>query len=128
MELVLERAKASRRREGDLVRAILDFLASRRIWAMRLNTGAARYRNRDGSTRLVRFGRKGAPDILAIAPVKGQRWGVAVLIEAKRTGQSPDRLQVFRIGQLNDSGALAFSATSLEEVRQVLTEAGIISR
>src|SRR5574340_506227 len=50
--------------EGAIVRTILDGLASYRIPAFRLNSGA--YKQRDGA--FLRFGFPGCPDIVALLP------------------------------------------------------------
>jgi len=50
-------------KEADIQRAILDYLAMRRHFFFRCNTGA--YKTEHGS--YVRYGTKGAPDIIVVA-------------------------------------------------------------
>jgi len=79
-------------KESDILRTIMDGLAAKRIWHVRMNSGAMRW----GKNRMMFFGRKGMADILAI------RWRVqnrvvsfhhVIWIECKtRTGkQSPEQ-------------------------------------
>ena len=53
----------TRRTEAQVVRACLDYLKLRRIFAFRNNTGAYKVEE-----RFVRFGSKGSADILGILP------------------------------------------------------------
>jgi len=68
-------------KETSLVRTILDYLAYRKVWAYRQNTGGLR----DTTGRLVRFGVVGHPDIVArITPRDGAGGsGRVIWIEAK---------------------------------------------
>lgn len=60
-------------RESDLQKLILDWLAVHRIFHYRNNTGAM-FGQHKGKRWGVRFGKKGAPDIVAV--VKGQYVGI----------------------------------------------------
>ena len=82
-------------KESDILRTIMDGLAAKRIWAIRMNSGGM-YGVHKGKRWAVKFGRKGMADILAI------RWRVqnrvvsfhhVIWIECKtRTGkQSPEQ-------------------------------------
>jgi hypothetical protein len=50
--------------ESEVLRACLDYLAARGIFAWRNNTGAVRVEG----NRFIRFGVKGSPDILGVMP------------------------------------------------------------
>jgi hypothetical protein len=50
--------------ESEVLRACLDYLAARGIFAWRNNTGGARVEG----NRFIRFGVKGSPDILGVMP------------------------------------------------------------
>jgi hypothetical protein len=68
--------------ETDIQQGILDYLAVRRIFHYRQNTGAAFFKgsgiasNGDTRSRFIRFGVAGAPDIVAI--VNGRYVGIEV--------------------------------------------------
>lgn len=65
------------RREADIQKACLQWLAASGIFHWRNNTGAVRSEYQ-GRKRFTRFGVPGAPDIMAIR--RGEFWG----IECKR--------------------------------------------
>lgn len=75
--------------ETALVRSVLEYLALRKVWAYRANTGGLR----DKTGRLVRFGTPGHPDIVARMRPRGADYGsgLVVWIECKseRGVQSP---------------------------------------
>jgi hypothetical protein len=48
-----------------IMRAVTDLLTAERVWWMRCNSGAMRY----GKNRLMRWGRVGMADLLALLPV-----------------------------------------------------------
>jgi hypothetical protein len=54
-------------REKDVQKAVLEFLALKKVWAWRNNTGAmqAEYK---GKKRFFRFGAEGSPDVFAVLP------------------------------------------------------------
>ena len=58
----------------------------------------------------------GFPDIIAIKD------GVNVWIEVKAQRGVVSKLQLLRIKQLNDKGAIAFVAYSLDDVKEKLNE------
>ena len=63
--------------ERDVQRQILQYLALKRIWTIRHNTGAALIES-SGKRRFVRFGTPGLADIVAFTP-----GGQVVWIEVK---------------------------------------------
>lgn len=54
-------------REKDVVKSVLEFLALKRIWAWRNNTGAVVSEHK-GKKRFHRYGAVGSPDIFAVLP------------------------------------------------------------
>jgi len=54
--------------EGAVVKACLDYLKIRGVFAYRQNTGAAEYQDKAGKKRFVRYGKAGASDIVGIMP------------------------------------------------------------
>lgn len=84
--------------EQQIVKSILEYLAYRKIFAWRNNTGAmiASYKNKE---RLVRYGAKGSPDIIGILP-----GGIFLGLEVKRPGGKSSAAQkefgekVFAVG------------------------------
>jgi hypothetical protein len=55
--------------EGAILKQILDYLAARHIFAMRMNTGAVASEYK-GKKRFMRFGTLGMADILAFPQIK----------------------------------------------------------
>ena len=94
-------------REAQLQNLILAQLADLGVFCWRANTGAAR----SGSGRLVRFGKVGQPDILAILP-----GGVLLGVEVKSdTGkQTPEQRAFQRC--MEDAGAKYILARELVDV------------
>lgn len=99
--------------EADILRQCFQYLQTvRRYMVWRSSTGAARYTNRDGTTRLMRFGPLGQPDILGVIPHLGR----LLAVEIKRPGRSPTRAQADFLDRVNRSGGLAFCVHSLQEL------------
>lgn len=64
--------------ESDVIRDVLDYVARRRGYAWRQNTGAGLFRNPGSSVeRYVQFAERGACDIIAVVP---RRSGGAVVL------------------------------------------------
>lgn len=68
-----------------------------------------------------KYAKMGIPDIIACSPQ-----GIFVAIETKRPGEKPRPTQEAYINAYNSLGAVAFSATSVEEVENKLKERGLI--
>lgn len=101
--------------ETQLVYAILEYLAIRRIEAWRANTGVMPRTNKAGKTRYVHFGRPGQCDISGILP-DGRR----LEIEVKRPGQKPTTEQKEFMAMVARNRGVSFVAYGIDEVRQVL--------
>ena len=101
--------------ESRLVRACLDLLHLRGVWAWRNNTGAATYLDAQGRRRLVRFGQAGAPDILGILP-----GGRLLAVECKVGRRPLTRAQQVWLAWLEQHGALAVCVRSVEELLNTL--------
>lgn len=98
-------------KEGDTVKAILQFLHAHRIPAWRMNTGAMKI-----GGRFLRFGAVGMADIIAIAP----GIGMFTAIEVKQnTGRVTPAQQAF-LNQVNAAGGKAFVARSVADVQREL--------
>lgn len=102
-------------RETDLVYAILEFLAARRIMAWRNNTGGVTYPGKDGKEYHVRFNKKGHPDIGGIMPN-----GRALAIECKRRGKKPTKEQREFLEDAVAHNALAFWTDDMDEAMRVV--------
>jgi hypothetical protein len=100
--------------ETRLVKQILDYLAYKRIWAYRVNTGGLL--NQTG--RLVRFGVPGHPDIVArMRPVHPNEGSGRVLwIEAKAAKGRLSEHQVAWKGRAEEYGDTFIVARCLEDV------------
>ena len=99
--------------EGDLIRAILEYLELRGIMAWRNNKGATPYINEaTGRRRYVKFGGKpGASDIFGV--LQGGRF---LAIETKIRPRKPTPDQRMFMIDVNAAGGLAFPAWTLDDV------------
>src|SRR6266545_3279839 len=98
------RAQRSRpRRETDITREILRYLAAVGCLAWRNNTGAVRAEH-GGKTRIIRFGHVGSPDIIGVMPS-----GRFLAIEVKARGQLPELQQEAFLYQVHKRGGLALT-------------------
>jgi len=100
---------------------VADFCRALGLSVVRHNTGAARYPNRDGTTRLVRFNEKGTPD-LEIVIDRGPHRGKSMFVETKATGEQPTMTQYDWIVRRNAAGSLAFWTDSLDVAMAVIPE------
>lgn len=135
--------KRGKRREIDIQRAILQFLAASRIVAWQNTTGAGLRVGNSGRAYKVRFGIPGTPDIGALVPTlcpralerhcdpgcklcggRG-RFARAMYIEVKAPRMQPEPHQVLRMRVLSDAGAIVFCAHSVAEVAEQLDREGI---
>lgn len=91
--------------EGIVQEDILEWLASRGIFHWRNNTGAFRARG-----RVIKFGYKGSPDIIAI--VEGFFLGIEVKVEGQK--QNEDQ-KIFELNVLK-SGGFYIVATNTDTV------------
>jgi hypothetical protein len=96
-------------READIQRTILDYLALRRIFHYRQNTGATKTEK-----RFFRFGAKGAPDIIAV------HGGIYHGIEVKKPGEVPTDDQAAFGKALIAAGGEYIVAHSVEDVMKWL--------
>ena len=101
--------------EGMLARQVRDYLTLRGILWLRNNSGVLRDRN----GRPVRFGTPGAADYLICLP--GGRF---CALELKAPGNRPTALQQAWLDTVTAAGGLAWYATTLDELRWLLAEAG----
>ena len=103
-------------KETELVRLVLEYLALKKIWAYRVNTGALR----DKTGRPVFFGVKGHPDIVARKKPVGYTGfsGRVVWIECKSPkGKLSEAQEEWRkIAALH--GDVFIVARSLDDVRE----------
>jgi hypothetical protein len=97
--------------EADTQRVILQYLGYRHF-CWRNNTGGRPWTDNKGKKRLFRFGKVGSGDIQGIQ----RQTGIFFSIEVKRRGKKPSPEQVEFMRRVNESGAIAFIAYSLEDV------------
>lgn len=97
-------------REQDIQRGILDALAWRGVYALRINSGAIRT-ERGG---MVRGAPAGTPDVLCIVG------GRAVFLEVKRPGNKPTALQLEMHARLRAAGATVVVVTSVDEALEAV--------
>lgn len=102
------------RREGDLVRAALEWCRLYGILAWRNNTGAFKGEHR-GRSRFVRYGHKGSGDIFAVLP--GGRFAS---IECKVVGRKASESQAEWIEQVRASGGIAGVVYCIDDLVDLL--------
>ena len=104
-------------KESDIQQAILEWLAYKRIFHYRNNTGAFPFEY-NGKKRYVRFSKKGSPDIYCI--VSCRKIGIIIGIEVKAdTGkQSQDQCEFQR--EFEAAGGYYCIARSIEDVENYI--------
>lgn len=97
-------------KESDIQRAIIEFLAFKRIFHYRNNSGA--FKRDDG--HFYRFGAKGSPDIVCV--LEGRFIGIEVKGPTGR--QSDDQIEFQR--RLEEAGGRYILARSIDDVMNAL--------
>jgi hypothetical protein len=111
---------AFRVKEADVLRAVDQWFALRRIPHWRVNSGGLK--NNYG--RLVRFGAKGMADFYAIGPAPE---GKSIWIECKRPdGGVVSAAQQEFLDCINRHGGVGIVVNSIESLEQQLKEAEVI--
>ena len=108
--------------EGQILTAILQYLAAKHIFAMRMNTGAVASEYK-GKKRFVRFGTPGCADILAFKTVHigiVNIYTVPVWIEAKTAKGKQSELQKSFQWKVESEGHLYIIARGIEDVERYL--------
>jgi hypothetical protein len=107
--------------EQQIQRAILDYLAVKKIWHMRLNTGAVVLESK-GRTRMVRYGRPGCADILVSPIARYSGFPCFLWLEVKApTGKQSDKQKEFE-KEVLDEGHDYFVVRSIDDVEKILKE------
>lgn len=111
--------------ERDIAKGVVKAF---RLWGIALerqNTGVGTFRNRDGSTRTVRFGKRGNLDYRAILP-----GGRVLEVEIKRPGKKPTAAQLVRIREINAADGRALwldDAAEAFEAARKLAAGGVVA-
>jgi hypothetical protein len=108
-------------RESDVQKLILDWLAAKGIFAIRMNTGAVSA-SHNGKKRFFRFGMPGMADILAFDALETKLRGLVLptWIEVKGTnGQQSEQQKAFQ-QMVQRMGHVYILARSLEDVESML--------
>lgn len=101
--------------EGDLVKAVIAYLNARGGFAWRNQSGQILLGS-GATSRVVRMGRKGMPDVLAVISPLGR----LVAVECKRGKAKPTADQTRVMGELKKRGALVIVARSIVDVEKAL--------
>lgn len=101
--------------EKAVVKECLDWLHLNGIFAYRQNTGAAEYIGGNGRKRFVRFGEKGASDIIGILP--GGRF---LAVECKAENGRLSEYQIEYLANVRRMGGLAVVAKSSADIEAAL--------
>lgn len=103
--------------EKEIQDSIIDGLSHFRIFktqVWRNNTGVARYANRNGTNRFVRFGHTGSADITGVC------YGRRLDIEIKQEGKKQTEKQHEYENMIKYNGGIYFVATSLDDAMSKL--------
>jgi hypothetical protein len=116
------RAQRGKRKEGDLVAAVIAYLNSRGAFAWRMNSGRTILRGKGGKPRVIRLGRAGLPDVIGTMPARRDGWdtGRLIAVECKSPGQQPTALQAATHAELRKRGALVIVCHDLADVARAL--------
>jgi hypothetical protein len=107
-------------KEADVLRAVDQWLALKRIPHWRVNSGGLK----DSRGRLVRFGAKGMADFYAIGPAPE---GKSIWIECKRpNGGVVSAAQWEFLDCINRHGGIGIVVSSIESLELQLKEAEVI--
>ncbi len=106
--------------ETSLVKAIIEFLRLKGVYAWRNNSGAFAAEGVTGR-RFVRFGLPGSADVLAVVPPRGR----LLAVEAKIGRNQPTDMQLHFGAAINDAGGLWLVVRSLADLDELLTAEGI---
>jgi hypothetical protein len=111
---------AFKAKEADVLHAVEQWLALRRIPHWRMNSGGLK----DSQGRLVRFGAKGMADLYAVGPAPE---GKSIWIECKRPdGGVVSAAQREFLDMINRHGGVGIVVNSVESLEQQLKEAEVI--
>ena len=109
--------------EGSLLKLILDYLAAKHVFAMRMNTGAVKMDDK----RFMRFGTPGCADMIAFSPAKyisqradGRSQSIlqrVIWIEVKSPKGKQSDLQKSFQAKVESEGHMYILARSLEDVK-----------
>lgn len=109
------RDAAPKRKESDILRAVLDYLATADVVAWRNQSGMI-FGEHKGKRWAVRMGMKGVSDIVGFRKSDGK----IVCVECKRPGQRLTDAQQRFLRSVHQAGGVAIWATSVEDVRAAL--------
>lgn len=100
--------RMKKEKESDIIAAIMQYLAHRKVFFWRQNTGAFT----DARGHFYRFSVSGAPDIIVV------KYGRCIGIEAKtRHGKQSEAQKTFQ-KQLEQAGGLYILARSVEDIQK----------
>lgn len=93
-------------KESEILEQCVEALVSLGVQVERQNTGVGSYGNKDGSTRQVRFGKKGNLDLAG--SIDGRKFELEVKRPRKAGGKLPTADQFRRMNKINEQGGVAF--------------------
>lgn len=109
-------------REAEIQKTIIEGLSALHIWHMRCNSGAM-FAEHGGKKRMLRFGRKGMADILAL-PYRDNKFHACCFnptwIEVKRPGEKQTSYQIAFQAEVEQEGHRYLVITSWEELLEKL--------
>lgn len=113
--------------EQAILNSIMEYLAVKRVWCRRMNTGAAMVSNATGKARFLRFGTPGMADILA-TPITWNKLGGALhilWIEVKAPGGKQSQAQENFQEEVISEAHSYIVARSIDDVEMWLNKNGV---
>lgn len=103
--------KRNRCLEQNIVKSCIEYLTYRGYEVIRNNTGRFVIQSDNGKFRMISFGKKGSPDIVACSPS-----GRFVAVECKKPGNKLTELQQQYLEKLKQKGAIVVIAYSVDDL------------
>ena len=120
----IKTARNRAEKEGDIVKAILDYLAYKKITAWRNQSGArfGYHTDKDGNRKqwAIRMSKKGVSDIIGIMPDGSGR---ILCLEVKTPKGKLTEEQALFLGEVVEKGGVAEVVRSIEDVQLLLQQA-----
>jgi hypothetical protein len=103
--------------EKAVLKECLEYLRLRGIYAYRQNTGAAEYTDKAGKSRMVKYGKPGASDIVGVMP--GGRF---IAVECKAPAGRLSELQEEFLKDIERMGGLVVVAKSADDIARAIKQ------
>ena len=111
--------------ERQITHSIIEYLNYQGFYVWKSNTGAMELPNKNGTSRLVRFGKAGMSDIIGLQ--RGTGRFVALEVKRPSTRNRTTTAQDSFLALVKEYGGIAGVVTSIDDVKEKLKEKSWIS-